>query len=282
MQSSNEGFRLRLLCSFIMACIVTVSVSAETKFPIGQKSDQQPEHQAKVLRFASGTQSHPFTLVEGNDVSGIYKDILDSAFSHLGYKVSVTTHPPARVITELKNGGIDLFPHFEVGSLIKFQDIPNTVVCDKVLFSVKMSLFSLHSLDKSNVESKTYRVGWVRYHYIPSELLEEYIPYPVSFSYTSSYSQLVKLLLAGRIEYVISAMPNFYSNYKRLGGDAEVLEENLFPSARVRLGFSTLTLGDEEKMISQSFCNQVGRMLEDGSIDRILSKYSRLEYFDKP
>jgi ABC-type amino acid transport substrate-binding protein len=281
MQSSNEGFRLRLLCSFIMACIVTVSVIAETKFPIVQKAGQRPEHQAKVLRFASGTQSHPFSLIEGNEVSGIYKDILDSAFSHLGYKVSVTTHPPARVLTELKNGGIDLFPHFEIGSLIKFQDIPNTVVCNKVLFSVKMSLFSLRSLDRSKVESKAYRVGWVRYHYIPSKLLEEYIPYPVSFSYTSSYSQLVKLLLAGRVEYVISAMPNFYSNYKRLGGDAEVLEENLFPSARVRLGFSTLTLGDEAKMISQSFCDQVGRMLEDGSIDRILSKYSKLEYFDK-
>ncbi len=265
---------------FIMACIATVSVIAETKFPIVQKADQRPEHKAKVLRFASGTQSHPFTLIEGNDVSGIYKDILEEAFAGMGYKVSVTTHPPARVLTELKNGGIDLFPHFEVGSLIKFQDIPNTVVCNKVLFSVKMSLFSLRSLDKSKVEGKTYRVGWVRYHYIPSKLLEEYIPYPISFSYTSSYSQLVKLLLAGRVEYVISAMPNFYSNYKRLGGDAEVLEENLFPSAKVRLGFSILTLGDEAEIIKQAFCERVDYMLESGSINNILSKYSELDYFE--
>ncbi len=280
MQISNESYLSRyayFTLALLLFCVFWGSAAAEE--PSISSSSEQP---LKVLRFASGTQSHPFTLIEGNTVTGIYKDILDNAFSHSGYKVSVTTHPPARVLTELKAGGLDLFPHFEIGSLIKFQNIPNTVVCDKVLFSVKMSLFSLRSLDKSKTDNKAYRVGWVRYHYIPSKLLEEYIPYPVSFSYTNSYSQLVKLLLAERVEYVISAMPNFYSNYKRLGGDADVFEENLFPSAKVRLGFSTLTLGDDAESINQLFCNQVGRMLEDGSIDRILSKYSKLEYFDKP
>ncbi len=271
-----EDDLLQHLCLLILVFAVAAPGSAETKLLI----DPQPEHQTKVLRFASGTQSHPFTLIEEGKISGIYKDLLHEAFSSIGYQVKVTTFPPARVLTELKSGGIDIFPHFEIGSLIKFQDIPNTVVCSKVLFSVKMSLFSLQSQDTSRVKPNVYRVGWVRYHYIPSELLEDYIPYPVSFTYTGSYSQLVKLLLAKRVEYVISAAPNFYSNYKSLGGRDALHEENLFPSAAVRLGFSTLTLGEEAELVCRSFCAQLGRMLEDGSVNRILSKYSELEYFD--
>lgn len=263
------------LATFLsLSCIVCCRISvADT---VSVSSYQQ------TLRFASGTQSYPFTYIEAGEAQGIYKDLLQLIAAGSHYRVEVAAYPAGRVITALKNGEVDLYPHFEMGANIKFKDIPNTVVCDKLLFSVKMSLFSLAPVKNSTINATTSNVGWMRYHYVTVERFAEYIPFDVNFLYTHSYPQLVKMLLANRVDYVISAAPNFYANYKNLQGDAEVVEENIFPSATVSLGFSTNALGDKAEAISQQFCEQIGRMQDNGSIDKVLAKYSNLKYFNNP
>ncbi|BFM14797.1 hypothetical protein R50073_09800 [Maricurvus nonylphenolicus] len=236
----------------------------------------------QILRFASGTQSYPFTYIEDGEEQGIYKDLLELVATGSPYRVEVAAYPAGRVITALKNAEIDLFPHFEMGENIKFKDIPNTVVCEEPLFSVKMSLFSLAPVKNSTTNAGTSNVGWMRYHYVDVERFSEYIPFEVNFLYAHSYPQLAKMLLANRVDYVISSVPNFYASYKALQGDAEVIEENIFPSATVTLGFSMNALGDKTEVISQQFCRQVGRLQDSGSIDKIIAKYSKLKYFNKP
>ena len=236
----------------------------------------------QVLRFASGTQSEPFTHVEGDQVRGIYKDVLSAAFPKNDYRIEVTTFPPARVIWELKQGAIDLFPHFQADGILDYQKIPNTLVCDRVLFSVKMSLFNVKGMKQSALnEKRPIRVGWVRYHHIDTKDLDGYIPENAEVVYAKSYKQLVKMLIGGRVDYVVSSSPNFYANLQALAPDAVVEEQQqVLPSAVVRIGFSTLTLKAQTEGIRDYFCRALAEMHAKGVVDEIVSKYSHLNYFD--
>lgn len=246
------------------------------QYAIGETLEPQ------ILRFASGTQSEPFTRIEDDQVSGIYNDVLAAAFSDSDYRIKVTTFPPARVIWELKQGAIDLFPHLQADGILDYQQIPNTLVCDRVLFSVRMSLFNLQGMQQSASNGKRpTRVGWVRYHHIDTKDLDGYIPENAEVVYAKNYKQLVKMLVGGRVDYVVSSAPNFYANLQVLAPHAVVEEQqHVLPSAVVRIGFSTLTLKTETEKIRGYFCQALAAMHAKGVVDEIVSRYSHLNYFD--
>ena len=245
-------------------------------FPLSVSADQN----VLLLRFGSGTKSEPFTHIDNNIVTGIYQEILYKALAPMGYEIEMHTYPPARVINAFEQGLIDLFPHLEVGDLVRFQNVPNSVVCPEILFSTKISLFvdRARSLDMKSGTPVT--VGWLRYHRASSELLRQYFPGDVRFTYFNSYKPLVKSLVAGRIDAVVSSSPNFHANEKMLRVSVPIQEDNIFPSAKVRLGFSRLTLGDKAEFLSQEFCRRFVQMRKDGVIDKIISKYSDPSYFE--
>ncbi len=213
----------------------------------------------------------PFHYPVDGKPAGIFPVLLKEVFHRMGHELETVNVPWARIMRMMKNGETDIGPAFKTPEREKFMDFSRENFLDQpVAIFTRKDLDINYNGDLSQLSK--YRVGIVlkiSYGKVADEAIANGI-FP-KLEYAANGKQSVLQLVRDRVDLIILNTYGANHIFQQLGVSKQVKEiKPAVQSTPTNLGFSKkrnlLALRD-------SFDRVLQEMKQDGSYDRILSKF---------
>lgn len=224
---------------------------------------------------------YPWSYTENGNIKGIVYEIIKEASLRAEIEIEPRMAPQKRVFTELALGNSDfsivissstkVIDQYSKYILVGKEELFDLKIVAVSLKSKKIKIYSPDQLDRFHLGGISLPPG------IQKELSQ---PSNTSYFYANGIS-LLKSLLSERIDLAISSSAYISLSAKELG-----VEDLLFTSykfdenGRVYIGWSRKNLGENTVLYSKKMDTAVRAMKEDGTIFKIIRRYSDPTYFE--
>lgn len=217
----------------------------------------------------------PFSYKDGDQLKGIYIDLLTEALERSNIRYEFMELPFSRILEMTKTGKINI----GVDVFINDERKANGIFLEK--YPIAEYAYALCSRVESNFEFdgnieslKGKNIGIVRgytlgaYDYLYSD--EAY-----NFDYTDDTTKLLNNLINSRIDLAIEVKSTAKLSLRDLGYDKDVIiDENFYIS---NLSYLYLTDNEFSRALIDELSYSFSDMRKDGTIEKIFKKYDMLD-----
>ncbi len=208
---------------------------------------------------------------------GIEVDIVRAISKDIGRTLIVKHYPVKRMVTAVVSGDADVLL-FAGPSVEKINAmLPDNLLMDStMIFRIRVSAFSLKDKGEYPLNQlESMRVG----HLSNIEGIENSV---LSKDFlrlrVNSDSQLVKTLIAGRIDVAVAGYPGFMYAMSQLGVENDVIANHdifAFPMYPIWSKLSPRI----SKELMEEFSKSIQKIKHNGEMSRVINRYSDEDYF---
>jgi len=223
---------------------------------------------SEKLVVSAAPDATPYAWDENNKLVGMSVELIKLIFDDLQIPVTTKILPWARSIKNLKEGEIDAiltFFHSEERATYATFTVPYTTVGTSV-FVHKGKTFPFYSWH----DLISYRGVAIRGDSL-GENFDQFAKEKLNLSKVGTVDQLIKMLVAGRTDYVVYAKNSLLFKARKLGLD------NKISALAIPLSFEYLSFGFSNKSPFIKYIPKINNKIEqfkkDGTIERLLEKY---------
>ena len=200
---------------------------------------------------------------------GIAVEIVRKVMTHLGHEVNVSVLPWARALEMTRSGGADaIFTAYKNPEREKFLDYSKGVLAPQIV-ALYVPRDSAIAYDGDLMKLKDMRIGVVSTISYGKKF--DGLRDKLKVDRAESLESSLKKLLAGRVDVVISNVYVADSEIKKLGLGDQL--KRLSPHVQSVDSFIAFSKAKGLSTLRDSFDQELGKLIQDGSYDNIMAKY---------
>jgi len=210
----------------------------------------------------------PYGINNDDKSCGIYYDLINNTAKKLNYEIEHVIQPYARILNELKFGGIDL------AILFKYEELQGFVTFLEPLLPINNVVLALSGVKlDSFIDLEGKRLGYLRgaRFSIDIDNNTKIVKYE-----TKDFLQSLKMLKAGRLDAVIGPQEAILSAASKLGMNDDSFSKPLIVSTRTP--WLQLSNKSTNQQSVQQFKEHFKQLLNEGDLQSLYSKYQENDY----
>ncbi len=245
---------------------------------------EQVQAADKEIVFGVRGTVHPVYFRSPTSPEGILTKIIDGVFQPLDITVRYKQGPRRRVFHELLRGDVALsiLPKFK-RYREKFEYPEGLILGQEALYFVRFYIYAMKESEiaLSDVgDAKLYRIGTVMKAQFLDSGAESVAGSGLDITYFSTPGNLMKSLIAGRVQIIFMSEAAVNLHAEDLGVDVEIFESVLdLGSVGHYLAFSKAYWGDAAMDIRDQTDSQIEEMKRKGVTQRLLSDQVNVDWY---
>lgn len=213
----------------------------------------------------------PYVFKQDGEYKGLIVDIVNEAFTRMGMRYKMEGVPFNRAITQLQEGsldvGTDVFRKPEREAFLYYPIEYPIAVYPYTLFKLKTLDFEFTGNPEELIP---YKIGYIRGYSLGG--YDQYVNDDrFTFVESESPEANMKLLLNGRVDFVVDVMSTGVSVIENHGAEDEV--ELVLPAINSNASYITFSKARNLEKLMYEYEYVVQSMIDDGTLQAIYDSY---------